>query len=99
MRCKIGNGLKEIFIVLAGLSTAIGVFAITCYIIGYTQLYIWDGLAIVGNSPTGYYLNAGSTIFFIIISIGGVSFALLKFINLIMFSPRTIINFFIKCEG
>ena len=101
MKCHIGNGLKEILQVIF----AVTVFMLSMYglmyVLGYMQLWFWDGIVVEATDPTAYYLNAGGTILAIVLASLFFSFVIYWtaiLIYTIFTNPRAVINWFINCK-
>jgi len=98
MKCYIGNGLKESLMAILFVTTIPVAFFTLSFIVGYIVPHYIYAPAISASGAIDYYLGVGTMT---VVSITAIFFSGLGLYNLIytlIYNPRSVLNFFIKCD-
>ncbi len=98
MKCYIGNGLKESLMAVLFITTVVAGFISLSFVVGYIIPHYIYAPALSANGPSDYYLGIGTITLLgsIVILFGGLG--LYNLIYALIYNPRSVLNFFIKCD-
>ncbi len=98
MKCYIGNGLRESLMAILFITVVIIVFLTLSFIVGYIIPHYIYAPAISASSVIDYYLNIGTITLLSSVVIFFSGFILYSLIHTLIYDPRSVLNFFIKCD-